>query len=339
MIKSISIILLVMIIACILYQNINTYAQENKSDVINNNNSNDKLNVVTSVSPVTNIVRNIGGDKINLIDIIPEGINSHTFELVPSDVIKINAADLIIIVGLHLETFIEKAANEAIKKHNNIQLLKLGDSAINTDQWIFDFSFPKEKGDPNPHLWMNVEYAIKFANLTRDKLIDMDPNNTVYYNANADKYVSLLKKLDEGIFKSVKTIPPENRKLLTYHDSWAYFAHRYGMTVVGAIQPSDFSEISPLEMAKLIDQIKIQKIPAIFASEVFSSDTIDQIAKEANVTIVETLSDDDLPGNKGDPANSYVGMMLENMKNMIIPLGGNIDALKEIDPQDTFIKS
>ena len=267
----------------------------------------DKLNVVTSVAPITNIVQNIGGNKINLIGLVPERINSHTFEMIPSDIIKINDADLIILDGLNLEADIEQTAENIICKNpNNIELLKLGDNTISKGNWIFDFSFPKDKGDPNPHLWLNVEYAIKFANLTRDKLIEMDPSNSQYYIENSNKYTKLLKQLDEGIKKSVDTIPVENRKLLTYHDSWAYFAPRYGMEVIGAIQASDFSDPSPKDIADLINQVRIEQIPAIFASEVFPTNIIDQIAKEGNVTIVETLSDDDLPGNTGDNNHSYV---------------------------------
>ena len=295
----------------------------------------EQLNVVTSVAPITNIVQNIGGNKINLIGLVPEGVNSHTFEMIPSDIIKINDADLIIIDGLNLEANIQKISENAISKNpNNIQLLKLGDNTISKGDWIFDFSFPKDKGDPNPHLWLNVEYALEFANLTRDKLIEMDPSNSQYYMENSNKYTKLLKQLDEGIKKSVETIPAENRKLLTYHDSWAYFAPRYGMEVIGAIQASDFSDPSPKDIADLIDQVRNEQVPAIFASEVFPTNIVDQIAKEGNITIVETLSDDDLPGNPGDYNHSYIGMMLENMKNMIMPLGGNIDALKDISPQN-----
>src|SRR5215211_4408693 len=203
-----------------------------------------KLNVVTSVSPITDIVRNIGGNKIDLIGLVPEGVNSHTFELVPSDVIKINNADLVIIDGLGLETNVENIAEETRSKNPHLEILKLGDNTITPNQWVFDFSFPKEKGTPNPHLWLNVAYAMKFASLTRDKLMELDPQNAQYYAANTDCYISLLKKLDEGIMQAVQTVPPQNRKLLTYHDSWAYFAPRYNMTIIGAIQPSDFGEPS-----------------------------------------------------------------------------------------------
>jgi ABC-type Zn uptake system ZnuABC Zn-binding protein ZnuA len=309
------------------------------SGSISNNIKQQQLNVVTSVSPITNIVKNIGGDRIKLTGLIPEGINSHIYELVPSDRIKIENANLVIIDGLNLEGNIEKTVNQAQSKNPQLQLLKLGDNTITKNQWIFDFSFPKEKGDPNPHLWLNVAYAAKFANLTRDKLIEMDSHNSKYYSSNAEKYLLLLKKLDEGIMQAVHTVPPQNRKLLTYHDSWSYFAPRYGMTVIGAVQPSDFGEPTPGEVARLVDQIHAERVPAIFASEVFPSRVVDQIAREANVKIVKTLSDDDLPGETGsdDPAHTYVGMMLENMRNMLLPLGGNVTAIEHIDPRDTYI--
>jgi len=295
-----------------------------------------KLNVVTSVSPITNIVKNVGGQKIELIGLVPEAINSHTFELVPSDVVKVNDADLVIIDGLGLETNIEDVVGEAHKTKPNLQILKLGDNTITSDQYIFDFSFPKEAGDPNPHLWLNVLYAMKFANLTRDKLVEMDPTNADYYKGNTDQYITKLKQLDEGIMHAVQSVPEQNRKLLTYHDSWAYFAPRYGMVVIGAVQPSDFSQPTPREVANLIDQIKAENVPAIFGSEVFTTGLVDQIANEANVQIVGTLSDDDLPGDPGDPQNSYVGMMLQNMKNILVALDGNVSALSSITPDDTY---
>jgi ABC-type Zn uptake system ZnuABC Zn-binding protein ZnuA len=296
------------------------------------------LNVVTSVAPIANIVKNIGGDKIKLSQLIPDGVDSHTFELTPSGAVKIQNADLVIINGLHLESGVEKVSNASRAHNPNQQILKLADNTINRYQWIYDFSFPKEKGDPNPHLWLNVANAINYANLTRNKLTQMDPENAAYYKSNADKYLTVLKKLDVGIKNAVQTVPPSNRKLLTYHDSWAYFAPRYGMIVIGAVQPSDFGEPKPQEVARLIDQIRNEKVPAIFGSEVFPSKVMDQIGKDGNVKYVTTLADDVLPGKPTDPNHTYVGMMLEDMKGMIIPLGGNIEALASINPANTYLR-
>jgi ABC-type Zn uptake system ZnuABC Zn-binding protein ZnuA len=313
--------------------------EEVNSTAASTTNTYQKLDVVTSVSPITNIIKNVGGNRIDLTGLVPEGVNSHTFELVPSDVVKVNNADLVIIDGLGLETNVEDVAQQAQSHNPQLKILKLGDNSITPSQWVFDFSFPKEEGDPNPHLWLNVAYAMKFANLTRDKLMEMDPRNAQYYSDNTNRYISLLKKLDDGIMQAVQTVPEENRKLLTYHDSWAYFATRYNMTVIGAVQPSDFGEPTPQEVARLIDQIRSERVPVIFASEVFPIEVVDQIANEGNVEIVETLSDDDLPGNPGDPNHSYVGMMLENMENMLVPLGGNIATLSDVDPRDMYSPS
>lgn len=300
-----------------------------------NSTSVEKLNVVSSVAPITNIIKNIGGDRIELTGIIPEGVNSHTFELTPSDGIRVSDADLVIINGLHLEASFEGVVEAAGRP--DLQVLKLAENTIAKDHWIFDFSFPEEGGDPNPHLWLNVAYAMKYAKLVCDKLAEMDPANAEYYRANAAKYLALLQKLDQDIMQAVQTIPPDYRKLLTYHDSWAYFAPRYNMTVIGAVQPSDFGEPTPQGVARLIDQIRAENVPAIFASEVFPTQVIDQIAREANVQVVQTLSDDDLPGDPGNPENSYVGMMLENMRTMVTALRGNSKALEGINPSDTYL--
>lgn len=293
-----------------------------------------KLKVVTTVSPITNIVYNIGGNKIDLHGIIPEGMDSHTFEPAPSDVKYIAEADLIILNGLHLEVPTEKLANTRAKKGS--KTLKLGDNTITRNEWLFDFSFPEDKGDPNPHLWLNVAYAMKYAELTRDKLIQMNPQNKKYYKNNADRFLKRLEQLDKAILTAVKSVPEKNRKLLTYHDSWAYFAKRYGMKVIGAIQPSDFAEPLPREIAAIIDQLKKENVPAIFGSEVYQSKIEEQIAREVKIKHITTLRDDDLPGKTGSREHTYIGMMIYNMQNMMPALGGNADAFSSIDPSNVI---
>src|ERR1044072_7234460 len=108
---------------------------------------------------------------------------------------------------------------------------------------------------------------------------------------------------------SFTTIPCAKRKLLTYHDAYAYFGRDYGWDVIGAIQVSDFEDPTPKEVASLIDQVKQAKVPAIFGSEVFPSPVLEQIGKETGVRYVDTLRDDDLPGAPGDPQASWVGLV------------------------------
>ena len=288
-----------------------------------------KLNVVSTVSPITNIVYNIGGDRINLTGIVPEGTNSHTFEPAPSDAQKLALADLVFFNGLKLEEPTLKLA-EANKKAG-AEIILLGEQTITPDQYIYDFSFPKEAGSPNPHLWPDPMYALKYAEIVRDALSRRDPDNADYYRKNYAAFKTRIDALDKAIQETINSIPKANRKLLTYHDSFAYFAPRYGMTIIGAIQPADFSEPSAKEVGALILQLKQEKVPAIFGSEVFPSPVLEQIAKETGVQYVDTLRDDDLPGKPGDINHSYVGLMVEDVRIMATALGGNPALIASFD--------
>ena len=155
-----------------------------------------KLNVVTTVAPITSIVENIGGDKIELAGIIPEGINSHTFEPIPSDVKLLSSADLLILNGLDLETPTLNLAQANMK--TGACFYSLGDKTIREKEYIFDFSFPKEHGHPNPHLWLNPEYAMRYATLIRDELIRLDLNNKSAYEQNAAQFLEKLEALDQA---------------------------------------------------------------------------------------------------------------------------------------------
>jgi ABC-type Zn uptake system ZnuABC Zn-binding protein ZnuA len=289
-----------------------------------------KLNVVTTVAPITSIVENIAGDKIHLAGIIPEGINSHTFEPIPSDSKLLSRADLIILNGLDLETPTLKLAQANLKP--GAAIFSLGDKTIKEADYIFDFSFPKEQVHPNPHLWLNPEYAMRYATLVRDELIRLDPNNKAVYEQNTAQFLKKLEALDQAIKEAVETIPQNNRRLLTYHDSWPYFSRRYGFQVIGAVQPSDFADPSPREVVRLIEQIRKEKVPVVFGSEVFPSPVLEQIAREAKSRYIDKLRDDELPGKPGDPQHSYIGMMVENMTIMFDALGGSTEALKKVDP-------
>jgi ABC-type Zn uptake system ZnuABC Zn-binding protein ZnuA len=290
-----------------------------------------KLNVVTTVAPITSIVENVAGDKIRLTGIIPEGINSHTFEPVPSDVKILAAADLLIVNGLDLEIPTLNLARANMKQEATV--LRLGDKTITEKEYIYDFSFPRDHGHPNPHLWLNPEHAMRYAALIRDELIRLDPENKGAYEQNAATFFKRLKELDRAVQEAVQTIPEGNRRLLTYHDSWPYFARRYGFQVIGAVQPSDFSDPSPKEVKRLIDQIRKEKIPAVFGSEVFPSPVLEQIAREGKSRYIDKLRDDELPGKPGDAQHSYIGMMIENLSTMFEVLGGSADALRKVDPE------
>ena len=294
------------------------------------------LKVVTTVSPITSIVENIGGTRIRLEGIVPEGTNSHTFSPAPSVARLMAEADLIVMNGL----FLEEPSLEMAKanKKPGAVILALADKAITREQWIFDFSFPEADSHPNPHLWTDPILALKYAELVRDELAALDPPNAGYYRENYEKFKVRIEDLDRRITAAIQTIPQDNRKLLTYHDSFPFFGLRYGMEIIGAVQPSDFTEPSAREVARLIDQVRETGVPAIFGSKVFPSDVMEQIAKEGGAVFVDQLSDDDLPGAPGDSYHTYLGLMLVNVETMVFALGGDVEAetLAWFDPSPVF---
>ena len=291
--------------------------------------SDDMLRVVTTVSPITSITENIGGTRISLEGIVPEGVNSHTYEPAPSVARVMSEADLIILNGLFLEEPALKMA-EANGKQGAV-ILTLGDRAITRDDWVFDFSFPESDGRPNPHLWTSPPLALKYAELIRDTLAELNPADKLYFEGNFNSLKERIEDLDSRIAASVKTVPEGNRKLLTYHDSFPFFAVRYGFEIIGAVQPSDFKDPSAREVANLIDQVRESRVPAIFGSEVFPSPVMEQIAKEGGAVFVDKLRDDDLPGSHGDPRHSYLGMMATNIEIMVPALDGSADAMVGFD--------
>ena len=287
------------------------------------------VQVVTTVSPITNIVQNIGGDRVSVTGIVPEGVNSHTFEPAPSDAAVMEDADIVFINGLHLEEPTRELAEANVG--DGVPIVQLADRTISEDEYIFDFSFPRSEGFPNPHLWTNPPYAKDFAEIVRDELSALDPEGTPTFEENFDAFAERVDALDAAIRSATETVAGEDRKLLTYHDSFPYFAREYGWEVVGAIQPSDFAEPTPQEIVGLIEQIRAEDLPAIFGSEVFPSPVLEQIAAETGATYVDDLRDDDLPGEAGDPDHSYLGLMVFDFTTIVRALGGDPAPFEDVD--------
>jgi len=237
--------------------------------------------VATTVAPITSIVANIVGDRADVTGIVPEGTNSHTFEPRPSVAELLSTADLIFVNGLKLEDpTVELAAQN---KKDGARIVALGTTVLPKSKYVFDFSFPKSEGKPNPHLWTDPKYTKMYAAVVRDELTKADPDGARDYANGYTRFAAQVDALDGAMRAAFATIPAASRKLLTYHDAYAYFSKDYGFDVIGAIQPSDFEEPTPKEVAALIDQIRSTKVPAIFGSEVFPSPVLAEIGKETGV--------------------------------------------------------
>ena len=291
-----------------------------------------KLQVITTVAPLTSIVANIAGDRADVHGIIPEGEDSHTYEPKPSVAALVSHADIVFVNGLKLEDPTKDIANKNIPKGGEV--VELGTLTIRPEEYIYDFSFPKDGGKPNPHLWTNPPMAKCYAAIAASAMSKADPANAKFYMDNYMRFSAKIDQLDQLMVEATAGMPAQNRELLTYHDAYAYFAAHYGWKVIGAIQVSSFEDPTPKEVAALVKQIKSEKVPAIFGSEVFPSPVLEQLATEAGVKYVDTLRDDDLPGVPGNADHSYLGLMKFDFATMVENLGGDATALTAFDSSD-----
>jgi ABC-type Zn uptake system ZnuABC Zn-binding protein ZnuA len=290
-----------------------------------------RLEVATTVAPITSIAAGIGGDRVDITGVVPEGTNSHTFEPAPSDAELLSRADVLYVNGLRLEEPTVELAEANMK--DGAEIVELGTRSIPESQYAFDFSFPRSGGKPNPHLWTDPKYALAYGRIIRDDLSRRDPVNRRYFAGNYRRFEAVVDRLDRAMRISFATIPSRRRKLLTYHDAYAYFARDYGWKVIGAIQVSSFEDPPPREVARLIEQVKAQGVPAIFGSEVFPSPVLEQIGKEAGVEYVDVLRDDDLPGEPGEPEHSWAGLMRFDYVTLTEAMGGDASALRAFEPR------
>jgi ABC-type Zn uptake system ZnuABC Zn-binding protein ZnuA len=285
--------------------------------------------VATTVSPITSIAASIGGDRIRIEGIVPEGTNSHTFEPSPRIAKLLSNADLILVNGLKLEDPTLELAER--NKKAATRIVELGTVVLPESDYIYDFSFPKEEGKPNPHLWTDPGYAIKYAQLIQNEFTALDPDSADYFATNFEIFKAQATELGAAVAQDQKSVPAGNLKLVTYHDAYAYFAKAYGWTIIGALQPGSFSDPSPADVVRIIGQVKSQKVKTIFGSEVFPSAVLEEIGRASGARYEDTLRDDDLPGVPGDASHSWLGLMKYNYSTMIKGLGGTptfIDLIK-----------
>jgi len=289
--------------------------------------------VVTTVAPITSIVASVAGDRAEITGLVPEGTNSHTFDPPPSAAEALSEADLVFINGLKLEEPTKELAETNMS--DGAALVEIGTEVLPESEYIYDFSFPKEEGKPNPHLWTDPTYAIKYAAVVRDALAEADPDGKDTYATNYSAFEEQATELSDALRADQATIPEGGRELLTYHDAYAYFAKTYDWKVIGAIQPENFEDPTPKEIAGLIDQIKAEDVPVIFGSEVFPSKVLEEVGRATGARYEDTLRDDDLPGEPGDRQHSWMGLMCYDYVTMINGLGGEATELPALDTTPT----
>jgi ABC-type Zn uptake system ZnuABC Zn-binding protein ZnuA len=288
--------------------------------------------VLVSDPANTAIVKEIAGNLVLVESIIPPGGNGHTYEPVPSDAVRVASAELYIENGLDLNPavsqFVEANAPAGIPKVTLADAIPKNE-VISTDT-ASQIAAHGHAHSFNAHLWTDPIYAIAYVERIASALSSLDSANAAKYQDRARKFINRLRNLDSVFRLAIDSIPLPNKKLVVYHDSWSYFGRRYGIPIVGAIQPVTFAEPSADEIRRMIDQIRREKVPAFFGSEVFPSDVLATVATETGATYHADLSDEEIPGNPGTPEHSYEGMMIANVRLITSALGGNVSILADV---------
>jgi zinc/manganese transport system substrate-binding protein/manganese/iron transport system substrate-binding protein len=265
------------------------------------------LKVVTTTTVFADIVQNVGGARVAATSIIPAGVGPEDYEPKPDDARKLADAKLVVSNGVGLDDFLDK-------------LLASG-SGGQTPQLVLGDGIPglTVDGEENPHFWLDPSlvkqyYVPKIA----AKLTELDPAGKATYDANAATYSATLDSLDAELKTKIATIPEANRKLVTFHDAFPYFAHHFGFELVGVILANVGQEPTAAELAALVDKVKATGVKAVFSEAQFSPKLSQTLAQEAGISKVVTTLYNDALGPA--PADTYGGLMRWNVDEIVAAL-------------------
>ncbi len=275
------------------------------------------LNVLATNSILDDAVRQVAGDFVNVKVLVGPNGDPHTFEPTPQDNVLLKNAQIIFENSLYLEPWMDKLYKASqsqarrVRVTDGIKLIEKKDGHDDADEHKhFEF---------DPHVWHDVKNMDVMVVAVRDALIKEDPQHAAGYQKNAQHYLSKLTELDRWITEQVSMIPEDNRQLVTSHDTFSYFARRYGFKIVGAVVDSATTEAadpSALKIADLVKKIKSANVKAVFIENVANPQMVQAVASEAGVKVAPFLYSDAL-GEKGSAGENYIEMMRYNVRTIV----------------------
>jgi manganese/zinc/iron transport system substrate-binding protein len=276
--------------------------------------TNGKLHIVTTTSMITDLVRNIGGDSVNVQGLMGTGVDPHLYKASEGDVSKLSNADVVFYSGLHLEGKLVDVFEKMGRNTNTIALAEVLDKNTLIGSEYFASSF-------DPHIWFNIQYWKQLTIYLTSELSRLDPNNSTFFEKNKSVYLEQLDTLEEEILKTIATLPEEKRILVTAHDAFNYFGEAYGFEVVGLQGLSTATEAGVQDVQNLAKLIIDKKVQAIFVETSVPKRTIEALkqavlSKGFEVEIGGTLYSDAL-GNKGTDEGTYLGMFRYNVNTIV----------------------
>jgi len=295
------------------------------------------LNVIATFSISGDLLQNVAGEYVSLTVLAGPGADTHTYQPTPRDGAAMSKADLIFEIGLGFEPWLDRmvdasgtaarrvilteglrlryAAAEPFLPSNGIRRAVPGGAAADGQGPV---------GAPDPHVWQSVGHVMEMVEAMRDALMEADASHAEIYRARAEQFLLQLGELDAWAFEQTASLPAEQRRLVTNHDSLGYFAERYGFELLGSLLPlsTEAGSASAQNIARLVDLIKASGVPAIFGESISSDRLLQQVAREAGVEAVGSLYTDSL-GPPGSTAETYQKMMRHNVETIVGALGGD----------------
>ncbi len=245
--------------------------------------------------------RQVGGDRVEVIQLVGDGVDPHDYQMTPNDLIAVNRSQLLIYNGYNLEPFLGQLVTGGGRPGLTLVQLTEGLTPI------------VDGRTPNPHFWLNPQYAARYVQNLRDAYVAADPAGADTYRANAERYLGELAALDAELESTLSVVPSQNRKLIAAHDAFPYFARRYGFELIGAVLSSEAQEPSPSELIALIRQVRQAGVRAVFTEPQFNPRLAQQLARETGIQIVPTYSDAFPPDGS---IRTYTEMMRVNARNV-----------------------
>jgi ABC-type Zn uptake system ZnuABC Zn-binding protein ZnuA len=280
------------------------------------------LRVVATTNLVGDVAAQVGGERIDLTVLLPAGSDPHAYTATPRDMVALSDADLILANGLGLEesmlpTLTELGAGRVVVVNEGVVPLEGAQDHGPGDEEHAD----KEHGGVDPHTWQNVANVVIWAQNIAAAYSAMDPAHADGYSSAAADYITTLEALDADIRATLSAIPTERRKLVTDHNTFAYFADAYGFEVIGSVIPSfsSLATISAQELARLQEQMRAQGAVAIFTGNTVNPALSQQVAQDTGVRVTPLYTDS--LGAAGSEADSYVEMMRLNATRIAQALG------------------
>lgn len=267
----------------------------------------EKLKVLATFSILGDFVRNVGGDRIEVGVLVGPNSDAHVYQPSPGDAKKVAEAKLVVTNGMGFEGWMTRL----VKASGSKAPLIVATKSIKPRKGARDHDH--DHGDSDPHAWQSIANAKIYVGNIRAALVAADPAGKATYEANAAAYLGKLDALDREVKDAVARIPAERRKVITSHDAFGYFQQAYGIEFIAPQGVSTESEASARDVAKIITQIKRQKIPAVFLENVTDPRLIKRIADESGARVGGTIYSDALTDEKG-PAPTYIDMFRHNIK-------------------------